>query len=116
MSPSQADNHTRPHDLFASKFLSVYDLHRVAASGAGTLACALLLRRNSSDLGFRTASYPMIARGQAEACPTGGILTPPRNPPIIGVSHKVLTSEEVSYICLRGRGGTGRRTSLRGWR
>ena len=33
-------------------------------------ACAPLLRRNPSDLGFRTISHPMNERGQAEACPT----------------------------------------------
>ena len=39
-------------------------------SGTGTPACAPLLSRNPSDLGFLTESHSMNARGQAEACPT----------------------------------------------
>jgi hypothetical protein len=41
------------------------------AGGDENDACAPLLRRNPSDLGFRTNSHSMTARGQAEACPTG---------------------------------------------
>ena len=39
-------------------------------SGTGTPACAPLLSRNPSDLGSRTESHPLNARGQAEAYPT----------------------------------------------
>jgi hypothetical protein len=43
-------------------------LVRSLFSGTGTPACAQLLSRDTSDLGFRTKSHPMNARGQAEAC------------------------------------------------
>ena len=39
-------------------------------SGTGTPACAQLLSRNPSDLGFSAKSHSPNARGQAEACPT----------------------------------------------
>ena len=39
-------------------------------SGTGTPACAPLLSQNPSDLGPRTESHAMNARGQAEACST----------------------------------------------
>jgi hypothetical protein len=40
------------------------------AGGHENDACAPLLRRSPSDLGFRASSHRVIARGQAEACPT----------------------------------------------
>jgi len=44
-------------------------------SGTGTPACAPLLRRNPSELGSRTTSHSINARGQAEACPTENVKT-----------------------------------------
>src|ERR1700719_3851202 len=44
-------------------------------SGTGTLACAPLLSRNPSDLGFRPKSHPLIVRGQLKPVS----LEPPRH-------------------------------------
>ena len=88
--PSDLGSRTASHPMNARAQACLPDSHAEICptetlapfSGTGTPACAPLLRRNPSDLGLRTASHPMNARGQAEACPTRteSIAPPPMRP------------------------------------